>query len=337
MLPALFGSTTEETFQEKTGKRGSAANFSPAQKCQHKQEAAITHGVRGGRRDHQESPLPVISQGKGPILFGSTMEETFQEKTGQRGSAANFLPAQEHQHKKEAAIAHGIRGGKHNHQELPFPVISQGKGLILFSLPPDQDCEDKTSSRRKTAIRQSEKTSYIFTQAQLAQLAAAAPSAQSRQDSGDQDPLAFLPIRLISPSVIHPQAARHLASTPIVDAFGPRQGAAAVEVPTQGKPRSLMQPQQLAEVHPFTPTMKQWRHGIKVDCGPDWSWDVIEAAIKRGPHPMACTSNAHDLFKEDIAYQVMAGFSKVMLWEDVKRLRPQNLKIFPVALIPQVG
>ncbi len=242
MLPALFESTAEETFQGKFGQRGSAANFLPAQIRQHKQEAAITHGVRGGRRDHQESPLPVISRGKGSILFGSTAEENFQGKTGQRRSAANFLPAQECQHKEEAAITHGVCGGKRNHQESPFPVISRGKGLILFSLPPDQDCEDKTSSRQKTAIRQLEKTSYIFTQAQLARLAAAAPGAQSRQDSGDQDPLEFPPIRLISPSVIHPQAVRHLASTPIVDTFMPRQGATAVEVPTQGKPRSLMQP-----------------------------------------------------------------------------------------------
>jgi hypothetical protein len=169
-------------------------------------------------------------------VVGSTAEKTFEEKTGQRGSAANFSLSQIRQHKKEAAIAHGVHGGKRNHQESPFPVISQGKGSIVFSLPPDQDREDKTSSQKKTAIWQSEKTSYIFTQAQLARLAAAAPGAQGRQDSGDQDPLAFPPIRLISPSVIHPQAARHLAATPIVDAFVQRQGAAAVEVPTQGKP-----------------------------------------------------------------------------------------------------
>jgi hypothetical protein len=72
--------------------------------------------------------------------------------------------------------------------ESPLPVISQGKGSILFSLPPDRDLEDTTSSRQKTAIWQLEKTSYIFTQAQLALLAAAAPGAQSKQDSGDQDP-----------------------------------------------------------------------------------------------------------------------------------------------------
>jgi hypothetical protein len=154
VLSALFGYTAEETFKGKTGQRGSAANFLQAQIRQHKQEAAITHGISGGRRDHQKSPLPVISQGKGLILFGSTAEEKFQEKTGQRRSAANFLPAQECQHKKETAIAHGICGGKRNHQESPFPVISQGKGSILFSLPPDQNREDRTYSRQKTAIRQ---------------------------------------------------------------------------------------------------------------------------------------------------------------------------------------
>ena len=39
--------------------------------------------------------------------------------------------------------------------------------------------------------------------------------------------------------------------------------------PAKGKPRSLMQPQPLAEVHPFTPVMREWREGIAVDCGPD--------------------------------------------------------------------
>jgi hypothetical protein len=29
----------------------------PAQKRQHKKKAAIAHGVRGGRRDHQGSPV----------------------------------------------------------------------------------------------------------------------------------------------------------------------------------------------------------------------------------------------------------------------------------------
>ena len=98
-----------------------------------------------------------------------------------------------------------------------------------------------------------------------------------------------------------------------------------------------MQPQLLSAVHPFMPTLNKWRHGIEVDCGPDWSWDVVEAAITRGPHPAAATLDSIALFKEDIAYQVKAGFCKVMLWEDLQRLRPHNLKISPVAVVPQSG
>ena len=76
--------------------------------------------------------------------------------------------------------------------------------------------------------------------------------------------------------------------------------------PKGKKPTSLMQPQLLAEVHPFTPTLKKWRHGIEVDCGPDWSWEVIELAVADRPHPTASTPDAIALFDEDIAYQVKA-------------------------------
>ena len=111
----------------------------------------------------------------------------------------------------------------------------------------------------------------------------------------------------------------------------------AAPEPTEGKPTSLMQPQPLAEVHPFVSTLKEWQQGIEVDCGPDWAWDVIEAAVARGPHPTATTPEAIALFKEDIAYQVKAGFSRVVLWEDLRQLRPANLKISPVAVVPQTG
>ncbi len=60
-------------------------------------------------------------------------------------------------------------------------------------------------------------------------------------------------------------------------------------------------------------------------------------AVARGPHPTATTPNAIALFKEDIAYQVKAGFSRVVLWEDLRWLHPANLKILPVAVVPQTG
>jgi len=119
--------------------------------------------------------------------------------------------------------------------------------------------------------------------------------------------------------------------------FVPRRLATARSDFPQGKPTSLMQPQPLSAVHPFTPTLNKWQHGIEVDCGPDWSWDVVEAAIARGPHPTAATPKSIALFKEDIAYQVKAGFCKVMLWKYLQCLRPHNLKISPVAVVPQSG
>ncbi len=105
----------------------------------------------------------------------------------------------------------------------------------------------------------------------------------------------------------------------------------------EGKQTLLMQPQPLADMHPFTPMLKKWRHGIAVDCSPDWSWDVIEAAVERGPHPTTCTPEAMALFEEDIQYQRKAGFCKAILWDEIKRLRPPNLKISPMAAVPQVG
>jgi hypothetical protein len=110
-----------------------------------------------------------------------------------------------------------------------------------------------------------------------------------------------------------------------------------MNIPPEGKPTSLMQPQPLADVHPFTPTIKKWRHGIAVDCGPHWSWDVIEATVERGPHPTARTPEAMALFEEDIEYQHKAGFCNVIPWDEIKRLRPPNLKISPMAAVPQVG
>jgi hypothetical protein len=64
---------------------------------------------------------------------------------------------------------------------------------------------------------------------------------------------------------------------------------------------------------------------------------VIETAIARGLHPTGATPDSIALFKDDIAYQVKAGFCKVMLSEDLQRLRPHNLKISPVAVVPQSG
>ncbi len=70
----------------------------------------------------------------------------------------------------------------------------------------------------------------------------------------------------------------------------------ALDTIPQGKLTLLMQPQPLAEMHPFAPTLRKWQQGIPVDCGLDWDWSVIEAAVERGTHPMARTPKLIALF-----------------------------------------
>ena len=101
------------------------------------------------------------------------------------------------------------------------------------------------------------------------------------------------------PPSIHPDALAALAvcEAQSTVAFSPRRLMEPLPPEPEGKkPTSLMQPQPLAAAHPFTPTLKSWRHGTEVDCGPDWSWDIIEAAVARGPHPTASTPAAIALF-----------------------------------------
>ena len=103
-----------------------------------------------------------------------------------------------------------------------------------------------------------------------------------------------------------------------------------------GKIISLMQPGDIAKAHEFGPTLEEYAvRGVPVDCGEDWSREEIEAAVERGPHPSALTPEALELFAEDIEKQVTSGFSRIVLWEDIKDNLPAKLKISPTAVVPQ--
>jgi hypothetical protein len=104
----------------------------------------------------------------------------------------------------------------------------------------------------------------------------------------------------------------------------------------QGEQVSLMQPQANISQRPFYPTLQQWSSvGCPVDCGPDWKWETIEEAVRRGPHKSAMDPESLLTAQEDIAYQVQAGFCQIYPWEELQRLRPAQLKISPMAVIPQ--
>jgi hypothetical protein len=89
--------------------------------------------------------------------------------------------------------------------------------------------------------------------------------------------------------------------------------------------------------HPFGSQLKEWEKGVEVDCGEDWTIDQIRLAIAQGPHRSALTDEAIELFAEDLAYQVKAGFSEIVLATDLMANPPANLKVSPSAAVPQAN
>jgi hypothetical protein len=89
--------------------------------------------------------------------------------------------------------------------------------------------------------------------------------------------------------------------------------------------------------HPFGSELARWERGVAVDCGEEWSREAIDIAVARGPHPTAMTPDAVNLVHEDIEYQVKAGFTEVVFWDDIKEALPNHFKVSPVAVIPQTG
>ena len=99
-----------------------------------------------------------------------------------------------------------------------------------------------------------------------------------------------------------------------------------------------MRPWGLALDYPGTACLSRWsQQGVDVNCGPRWSRAAVMLAIGKGPHISAMVPDAMKLVHEDVQYQVDAGFCEVCTWEDLKQKWPENLKVSPVAVIPQTG
>jgi hypothetical protein len=113
-----------------------------------------------------------------------------------------------------------------------------------------------------------------------------------------------------------------------------QHGTAPVQV-AQGKTKQLMSPHTCVNFHPFAETLQQWEEGVPVDCGEDWTLEQIEAAIKQGPHKLALDPESIALIEEDVAYEVRAGYAEVVDWSKLRRQLPQQLKVSPLAVVPQ--
>ena len=103
----------------------------------------------------------------------------------------------------------------------------------------------------------------------------------------------------------------------------------------QAHGKKLIAPTTIVDVHPFAKTFHEWEQGVPVDCGEPWAWEMIEAAVAKGPHQSAMTDESIKLIAENIAYQVKAGYAKVISWDKLQQRRPTNLKVLPLAVVPQ--
>ncbi len=106
-------------------------------------------------------------------------------------------------------------------------------------------------------------------------------------------------------------------------------------VDAQGKIPSLVIPRKEALSHAAIDLIRHYSEkGCPVDCGDDWSTDLIEAAILRGAHPSADSPEALAALHEETRGKVKNKYSKVVRYGDIKKNLPKKLKISPVAMIP---
>ena len=88
---------------------------------------------------------------------------------------------------------------------------------------------------------------------------------------------------------------------------------------------------------PVDTQLASWTTGAAVDCGPEWARKAVDIAVARGSHPTAIAPEATALVHEDIDYQVKAGFTEIVYWDEIKDALPKHFKVSPVAVIPQTG
>jgi hypothetical protein len=134
-------------------------------------------------------------------------------------------------------------------------------------------------------------------------------------------------LRKTAPSALDPVMAE---ATPMQNTKG--------KSPNKKKLKRLLHLSPLAIMsHPFGAQLASWTTGVAVDCGAEWTREAVELAVARGPHPTAIAPDAVALVHEDIEYQVKAGFTEIVFWDEIKDNLPAPFKISPVAVIPQTG
>jgi hypothetical protein len=104
--------------------------------------------------------------------------------------------------------------------------------------------------------------------------------------------------------------------------------------------KSLMCPQDMAQgllPHDLFLQLQEFCYkGCPAQCGPNWTPEVIKAAMAAGPHISALIPENTKLIWEDIKFQVNVGFVRIISVSDLfGKNQPPGLKISRVAVVPQ--
>jgi len=83
--------------------------------------------------------------------------------------------------------------------------------------------------------------------------------------------------------------------------------------------RGRMRPDPSIEHHPaFGMLFKYATEGCPVDCGEPWTREHLEAAILRGPHISAKSTEATTCLREEALEKVKQGYVEIVNWDDIK-------------------
>ena len=97
-----------------------------------------------------------------------------------------------------------------------------------------------------------------------------------------------------------------------------------------------MHPSGLALHHPAADRLLQYAtKGCPAETGQDWTMDMIQAAIDRGPHKSAMTPEAMEYIQSEAFDKERIGKARIVEWiGEFKRSPPAQLKVSPIAAIP---
>lgn len=114
-----------------------------------------------------------------------------------------------------------------------------------------------------------------------------------------------------------------------------RDGLRSVQSKYPNLLHRLMSPSGRALRHPFGSVLLDYAdNGCPANTGPNWTREMLEAAVNAGPQPSARAPAAAKACREEAFQKVQEGYCKIHKWADLKDDLPAKLKISPIAAIP---